>query len=199
MKLAAEEITIKIGLERITLRPTLRAALRLERRHEGLAVLVSKIQDGDLFAIADVLREHSSTWSDVPSFIESLGAPHGLYAGVDHLIPALVAHVYALAGVDITAEQNDQTDAEGDPRSGTRRDGFAAHLVDLFEVATGWLGWSPDTAWNATPAEIMAARRGLVAWTNAQRGGAPKKPDTRSLDDKWRDLASRWTTRVEAA
>lgn len=195
MKLAAEEITIRIDGERIVLRPTLRAALRLERRHEGLAALVAKLQDGELQAMADVLREHSPAWSDAPAFIERLAVPHGVFAGVDHLIPALVAHVYALAGVDLEAEPEDKPTASGVASRKT----FAEHLEGLFKIATGPLGWTPETAWNATPAEILAAWDGLVDWHNALRGVKPKAEDTRSLDDKWRDLASRWRTRVEAA
>jgi hypothetical protein len=30
----------------------------------------------------------------------------------------------------------------------------------LFNVATGWLGWTPEDAWSATPAEILAAKSG---------------------------------------
>ncbi|RXF69232.1 hypothetical protein [Hansschlegelia zhihuaiae] len=193
--LAAEEITIRIDGERIVLRPTLRVALRLERRHEGLAALVDKIQDGDLAAIADVLREHSPAWSDVPSFIESLGVPHGLFAGVRHLIPALIAHVYSLAGVDL----EDETDT---PSTGSRlasRETFAEHLEGLFKVATGWLGWSPETAWSSTPAEIRAAQAGFIDLQNALRGVAPKKPDHRTLDDKFADVFLGLSTRAQAA
>lgn len=28
---------------------------------------------------------------------------------------------------------------------------------ELFKIATGWLGWSPEVAWNATPQEITDA------------------------------------------
>lgn len=194
MKLAAEEIGVTIGGERIVLRPTLRAALRLERRHEGLDALVTKLQDGNLAAIADVLREHSSAWSDVPAFIERLAVPHGVLDGVDHLIPALVAHVYALAGVDLDAEPDDKPTASG---VSSRRI-FADHLEDLFKVATGWLGWSPETAWNTTPAEIMAAQAGLIDWQNALCGVAPKKPDYRTLDEKFADVFLGLATRAKA-
>lgn len=193
MKLAAEEITIRIDGERIVLRPTLRVALRLERRHEGLAALVAKIQDGDVAAIADVLREHTSTWSDVPTFIESLGVPHGLYAGVEHLIPALVAHVYALAGVDLAEPQKDAPT----PKRAPSRETFADHLEHLFRIGTGWLGWSPETTWNATPAEIRAARSGYIELQNALAGKAPEKADDRTLDDKFRDVFSSLNARVE--
>lgn len=195
MKLAAEEITIRIDGEHIVLRPTLRVALRLERRHEGLGALVAKIQDGNLQAIADVLREHSPAWSDAPSFIESLSAPHGLAAGVEHVIPALVAHAFALAGVDIEAER-DEPPATGRPAT---RETFADHLEGLFKVATGWLGWSPETAWNSTPAEIRAAQAGLVEFHNARNGGAPKTPDHRTLDEKFADVFLGLATRARAA
>jgi hypothetical protein len=195
MKLAAEDIGVTIGSERITLRPTLRVALRFERRHEGLAALVAKLRDGDLAAIADVLREHTSAWSDAPSFIESLGAPHGLYVGVEHLIPALVAHVYALAGVDIEAKPDEPTASSRT----VSRETFAERLEHLFRIATGWLGWSPETAWNATPAEILAAQGGLVEFRNALAGKAPDKPDHRTLDEKFADVFLGLSTSSQAA
>ncbi|WP_219907819.1 phage tail assembly chaperone, partial [Cereibacter changlensis] len=40
---------------------------------------------------------------------------------------------------------------------------WADYYSELFQIATGWLGWSPDTAWNATPAEITCAFDGHVA------------------------------------
>ena len=33
-------------------------------------------------------------------------------------------------------------------------------FAGLFEIATGWIRWTPDAAWNASSAEIAAAQHG---------------------------------------
>lgn len=48
MQLAADEITITVGGERVHLRPTLRAAFRLERRHGGFDKIMKAILQGSL-------------------------------------------------------------------------------------------------------------------------------------------------------
>ena len=48
MRLAADEITISIGNEMIYLKPTLRAAFRLERRHGGFDKIAKAIAAGNV-------------------------------------------------------------------------------------------------------------------------------------------------------
>ncbi|TAI63451.1 hypothetical protein CWO89_24080 [Bradyrhizobium sp. Leo170] len=40
---------------------------------------------------------------------------------------------------------------------------FDEYFTQLFQIGTGWLGWSPAETWNATPAEIINAKRGRNA------------------------------------
>ena len=42
--------------------------------------------------------------------------------------------------------------------------------ADLYENATGWLGWTPNQAWNATPTENCRAYAGHVAKLKAIHG-----------------------------
>lgn len=64
----------------------------------------------------------------------------------------------------------------------------------MFEQATGWLGWSPDVAKNATAAEIQAALDGKVSFIRASNGQQPwpdaqtKKPDVASKMRRWLKL-----------
>jgi len=48
-------------------------------------------------------------------------------------------------------------------------------LTHIFGVATGWLGWTPDTAWGCTVPEITVAIEAKIDFLNMQNGG-PKKP-----------------------
>ena len=58
----------------------------------------------------------------------------------------------------------------------------------LFGVATGWLGWPPDTAWHTPIPQIMLTLDARLDWTGrgqAQGQAANAKPPTRqSVADK---------------
>ncbi|MCE0757278.1 hypothetical protein [Pseudomonas asiatica] len=52
----------------------------------------------------------------------------------------------------------------------------------LFGVATGWLGWPPDTAWHTPIPQIMLTLDARLDWTGrgqAQGPDASAKPPTR--------------------
>lgn len=152
--LAEDEIKIEIGSGRareiVFLRPTLRAAMRLERAHGGFDKIVQAILDENVTVMASVIRESEEQRSDIPRLIESLaGMP--LYAGVEALKDPLIRHVMQLAGA---GERPTEQEAKGEPIA------FADHYARLFRVATGWLGWSPEVAWTSTPSEITEAFKG---------------------------------------
>lgn len=58
----------------------------------------------------------------------------------------------------------------------------------LFGVATGWLGWPPDTAWHTPIPQIMLALDARLDWTGRgqAQGQAPgaKPPTRQSVADK---------------
>jgi hypothetical protein len=153
MRLAADEITITVGDETIHLRPTLRAAYRLERRYGGFDKIIRSIADGSLSVIADVIAESSNRVSSIPDFCRRLdSAP--MQVSIDALSIAAFNVVLTMVGTN---------DREGDKRassSGASRLTFTEYHQKLFGIATGWLGWPPETAWNATAAEILAAYEG---------------------------------------
>jgi hypothetical protein len=183
--LARDETTITIEGKRVTLRPTLRAALRLERRHGGFDRILAGILDGNLSTMADVIAECADVPCDLPAFLMRTGPNAGLRVGVESLIPALVAHVYALAGIDVEALDDPANESANDQAA---RTSFAEHNAKLFSIATGWLGWTPADAWSSTPAEIAAAYRGRLDMLKAIFGSNEKeaKPtDSRSLDEKF--------------
>ncbi|MHA6646408.1 hypothetical protein ACX3P1_28370, partial [Mesorhizobium sp. A623] len=71
-------------------------------------------------------------------------------------------------------------------------------LADFYEIATGWLGWTPETAWNATPAEILAAQRGLIAKLKAIHGTAEEKPDYDPREEITPDQAKQGIAKLRA-
>ncbi|MBN8965876.1 MAG: hypothetical protein J0H89_10980 [Rhizobiales bacterium] len=64
---------------------------------------------------------------------------------------------------------------------------FQDYHAKLYRIATGWLGWTPETAWNATPTEIIEAYKGHLERLRAIHGGADSDtitdtPDKAALD-----------------
>jgi hypothetical protein len=156
----AEEITLTLAGKRIILRPSLRAAMRLERRGGSFASLARELFEGSLTASADVLRDHVA-WSD------DLLHSRIMEAGLDNLKPALIAFVFACSGIP-DEELSDDT-AKGE--SAQSPVSFADHLAGLYRIATGWIGWPPEVALDATPAEITEAYKGRVDMLKAIFGG----------------------------
>ncbi len=146
--LGAETISIEIGGETFELRPSLRACMRLVRRL-GLPALAVAIRDFNITVIMDVLREAAIK----PALLLNEIAAIGLGTVRNRLAEPLAQFVLAVAGID-----PDDTTASA-PSSGKPMTPEQYH-ARLFEIATGWLAWAPEQAWNATPAEIIAAKAG---------------------------------------
>jgi len=179
-RLADDEITIRVGYETIFLRPTLRAAFRLERRFEGFDNIIRGIADQNLTIMAAVIRETSERRSDLLDFLEhNEGMPLNVKVGA--LVEPLICAVLSLAGVDECDVHNEPDKVE------EARLSFAEHHARLFRMATGWLGWTPETAWSATPQEIVEAYQGRVDMLKAIFGTSGEK-DKGAINDA--DVAS---------
>jgi hypothetical protein len=161
MKLA-ETIEIKVAGKRITLRPSLRHAIRLERREGSFARLMSDIMDGSLSASCEIIADHCSL-----PFLES----RVFDAGLDTLKEPLLRYVVACAGIDDELGEDAPKEKPGKSVS------FPEHLAGLYRIATGWLGWPPNVALDATPAEIMEAYKGRVEMLKAIFGSSEPTPN----------------------
>ena len=169
--LLADDTILNVGHEVIRLRGSLRAAFRLERQFHGFDKIVSALADGNVSVMAAVIRECSETKTDLADLLDSGGAL-SIRLSLEHIAEPLIAHVGILAGFDPEAPK-DQGDAEGEKIP------FSEYHTLLFKRATGWLGWEPDAAWSATPAEINAAFEGRLEMLGAMFGnGTKEKPTT---------------------
>lgn len=147
MRLGADDIVVELAGEAFALRPTIRAGLRLVRRH-GLPALAAAARDFNVAVIMDVLREAAIKPELLPAEIATIGLGNVR----NKLTGPLSQFALAVAGID----PDDATMAQ--PPTGKRMS-HTEFFTRLFEIATGWLGWTPEDAWNATPAEIIAAAR----------------------------------------
>lgn len=146
-----EHITITIDGERFVLRPSLRAAVLLERAY-GLENLPGKILEGHATAVADTIAACCEAWTRDEVFV--LLARAGLLTRLALLAPALVELCVGFLGFDPDAENEASND--GPTRT------IAEAQKHLFGIATGAIGWTPAEAWQATPLEILTAWRGRL-------------------------------------
>ncbi|WP_353641970.1 hypothetical protein [Mesorhizobium sp. WSM2239] len=183
----ADEITITIAGEAVVLVPALRHAIRLERRPGSFSGLAREIIDGSLSAACDIIGDHT----DMP-FLESR-----VLDELDRLKEPLLQYVMALAGID--PEDRPHADATRQGRK-PRDIPFKEYQANLYRIGTGWLGWTPETALDATPAEILEAYRGRLDMLKAIFGSSEEpddKPSPLSLDDKFKiAFGSFGTTKV---
>jgi hypothetical protein len=66
-------------------------------------------------------------------------------------------------------------------KSATETD-FITVLENLFEIGTGWLSWTPEQTWNASPAEIVAAHKGRLALLKGIFGSKEKETGEKQPD-----------------
>jgi hypothetical protein len=181
MLLANDEVSIELASREIVLRPTLRAAVRLERKFGGFDSLLKLITDQNISAMAAIVEETSSGENDLLEFL-AYAPERALAIKVGALVSPLVSLVLALAGVDT----DDLDAAHKRSETPSKRVPFAEHHARLFRLATGWLGWTPETTWNATPAEIIEAYKGRVEMLKAIFGG--NEDEQSSIEEQKRAL-----------
>jgi hypothetical protein len=177
--LAQDDIVISIGAATVRCRPSLRAALRLERRFGGFRPLLEAIQGGSITAATSILTETGN--HPAPADLITAPADEPLRDRLARIEPALTEIVLQLADVSPPADEIEQ-DAEA---SAPDQITMQAALIQIFGLATGVLGWSPAVAWEATPAEIWTAMDARLAMTRAAAGiPSPKRkgPDLGQLD-----------------
>jgi hypothetical protein len=178
-KLAADELTISIDGVKVHLRPSLKAAMRLERKYQGFEKLALEVTNMNLSAIIQIIEEASTEKTIIPDLLNKI-ASKPLQRGVEHLVAPLLSFIFQLAGFDV---EDDHEEQETKAKTETRIT-FAEHHTRLFRIATGWLGWSPEIAWASTPNEITEAYQGRVEMLKAIYGGSDEE------EQKPQDLAT---------
>ncbi|WP_287245996.1 hypothetical protein [Mesorhizobium sp.] len=145
----------------------------LQNKH-GLAKVVRGIDDGDFNVVLDIVTaatDDPAAYGILVNRIDERG-----YYCLFELADELTRLVAASFGIDADAEH-------AKPRKQADKEfTIEESLEQLFEIGTGWLGWSPADTWAATPAEIIVAQRGLVAKLKAIHGTAEDKPEYDPLE-----------------
>jgi hypothetical protein len=176
MRLATKQISIDMPPASFTLKPSLRAAFNLEFAYGSFENLYKAVLAAKLSAFSDVIKEgtgNSSALTDYLDSTEALPLSVCLNLWVKPVADFVVALVGPQSPSDAGKVDNPITANEFHNR--------------LFAIATGWLGWTPDQAWDATPAEILVAYEGHLERLRAIHGGKEdQSTDLTKLDAEQR-------------
>lgn len=176
---AYEQVTIAHGGSAVTLRPTLRAAVTLEARF-GFPAMFRALEEGSFTIISEIIRTASSTVQDAAAFLSGIaGKPLSSFI-VPARIPLAELVSMFMPAPDPKAKQ---VTAFGKPVT------WSDFYADLYENATGWLGWTPEQAYSATPTEICRAYAGHVAKLKAIHGSGEEQGREHDPEQAARNVA----------
>lgn len=164
-----DDIVLEHGSNVVILRPSLRAASQLERLHEGFPALFRRVTEFDLGTIYSIIRSAATDRKDAAAFISAMSRQP-----LQRVLEITQAPVATLCLKLIPADNSD----EQKPAPNAKPVPWPKFFRDLFGIATGWLGWTPDAAWNAAPTEITIAYKAHVAMLRAIHGAAEAEPET---------------------
>ena len=168
---AYEQVTIAHGGNTVTLRPYLQAACTLEARY-SLPALYEALQEHNFTIIKDIiLMTSSSGYQDAAAFLSSIiGKP------LSHFFRTVQQPLSELL-IMFTPAPVKQAHTATPANFMTWADVYAA----LYDRATGWLHWTPETAWKATPTEINRAYMAHVEQLKTIHGSTDDQ-DTKQPD-----------------
>ncbi|WP_170760406.1 hypothetical protein [Ruegeria lacuscaerulensis] len=146
-QLAYDAIALGYGDHTVFLRPSLRAAMRLERLHGGFPELLRKLEEFDTFTVWHIITAGAGRTATDALFGYVATQPLSGFANA--AIAALFEFITAL--FPTSADDSETKSTSTDPLP------WADLFKQLYGYATGWMGWPPETAWNATPQEITDA------------------------------------------
>lgn len=181
---------IRHGGDVVRLRPSLRAAVILETRYSLFPVLTG-IEQCSVEIIEAILDATA---------VDPIAARRLLIAKVDghgvrqlqHLWKPIFDIVCASYGV---GENPDEGYQQQRKEQAGKRVSMIEALATLYQIATGWLGWTPEQALSASPDQIIEAHKGFLAKHRALNGVADEASqyDPRNLpsDEEIADAKAR--------
>lgn len=170
---AYEEVMIAHGGSTVALRPSLRAAVTLEARH-GFQALFRALDECDLTIVSEIILTCAPKRQDAAAFLSGVvGRPLSSFFSIAQ------APLYQLISMLTPAPAASAKPVSNPGKPLPWGDYYAA----LYEHATGWLDWSPETAWNSTPTEIDRAYAGHIAKLKAIHGSNGKEEQQTATPD----------------
>jgi hypothetical protein len=169
----ATDIRIEHGDDTVRLVPSLRAAYLLNSAY-GVGRLEKAVREFNTSIIFDILA-HAGNGVEALTLLRRKIADTGLGPALTDISRPLNQFLCACFAIDKDPAVDHPAVARA--KAGEPFD-LGKTISDLFEIATGWLGWTPEQAWQATPAEIIAAHRGLIAKLKAIHGSGEEQQES---------------------
>ncbi len=166
---SAYDIPLSYGGDTVWLRPSLLAATRLEALHNGFPALLTKVQQHDTATISELIT-YSAT--------DCTAAHHLMRSMRDKPLRELQEATLGPALALITAFMTPFPDEDKADTKPAKTMPWGDVFADLFKLATGWLGWPPEAAWNATMPEILIAIEGHAERLKVIHGSADEEPES---------------------
>lgn len=165
-----DEVTIHHGDVTVVLRPSLRAAMTLERLHAGgWPELLRKIEEFDSATIKAILRAAAVDRSALEALFRAFS-----YRPLAKMASAVLPALGELLSLFLAPDDDQDTTPAPSANARPWQDAYA----ELFKIGTGWLSWTPATTWAATLPEIEQAQRGNLDRLRAIHGGGDQDDDT---------------------
>lgn len=159
-----DDILLAHGPQAVRLRPSLRAAIQLERLHDGWPGLLMKLEELDTTTLRAIIRTAATDWRDAEAFLHALAE-----LPLVEIRAILLEPLGALLALFL-APTSDEAPAI---RSTAKPLAWDRAYAELFKCGTAILGWSPAETWAATPTEIAQALDAKITHLNAMNGVAP--------------------------
>lgn len=166
---AYNEVTLALeNSSNVRLRPSLRAASHFVRL-DGFTDLPRRITEFNLGTIRDLITVTATDRQEASAFLDQIDRKP-----LEVARDAVTVPLAALVAGFVPAPSDDAKSADQKPAPMP----WPEMYRELFRKATGWLGWTPEQAWNATPTEINEAVSGLYDKLKAIHGAPEKDADS---------------------
>jgi len=174
---AYEQVSIEHDGHVVVLRPSLRATTILEKRH-GVPNLFRALDDLNVTVISEIILACATSRQDAAALLSAVPARP--------LLPFFLSVRAPLADLVsmLTPEPKRHATQLSHLRSMAKPMTWPQVFAALYDRATGWLGWTPEQAWSATPTEIDRAYRAHLEKLKAIHGGGTddKEPDPEQVE-----------------
>lgn len=158
-----DEVVLRHPGHVVVLRPSLRAAVTLERLHCDWSGLLLRLDQTHLATVQAVIRASAVNRNAAEALLASFEC-----LPLREIKQAVAGPLYELLTLFLAPMVKERA-GEAEPACSKPKP-WSEVYAELFRFGTGWLGWSPADTWAATPTEIAQALEGKVAMMIAMNG-----------------------------
>jgi hypothetical protein len=176
----AYDVALGYGGKAVFLRASLRAATLIEKMDGGFAGVLHKVQQGHTGTLRDIVHNSATDRTTALALLDTM-RDEKLSVIQQVLIAPAFAILTALMTPDLSADKPTATTTTA---TKAKPVAWADFYSELYQIATGWLHWSPDAVWNATIPEITNAFSGHMDMLKAIHGGGEDAEQSGTPDQR---------------